>query len=112
MVRAIDENGDWTMGRLNESPAIAQNIKTAILSLYNDWFYELDYGVRWFDFLVKNPNFAALERDIKTQILNVSGVVSLDEFSLNLDERTAKIELRYTDIYNKKQDLSVEYENN
>nr|DAR65334.1 MAG TPA: hypothetical protein [Caudoviricetes sp.] len=55
-VRAIDSEGDWLLGHKKDSAAIAQHVKTQILSLYNDWFLDFENGVKWFNYLAKNPN--------------------------------------------------------
>ena len=110
-VRELDKNHDWTLGHLNASEAIAQNVKTAVLSLRNDWFLDLEYGVKCFDYLAKNPNLQAMESDIKNMVLNVEGVASLNKFSINLNGRVAKIEISYTDIYGQNSEVSVNANN-
>ena len=63
-VRAIDSEGDWLLGHKAYSAAIAQNVKTQILSLYNDWFLDFENGVRWFNYLSKNPNTDKMRDEI------------------------------------------------
>ncbi|WP_169753526.1 hypothetical protein [Campylobacter mucosalis] len=99
-VRAIDKDHDWLIGHETQSKAIAQNVRTAILCLFNDWFLEPDSGIKWSEYLTKNPNLTALNSDIKNAVLNVQGVVSIDSYNLVLNtERKATISLSYTDIY-------------
>lgn len=106
-VRAIDGNGDWQLGHKKGSDAIAQNVKTQILSLYNDWFLDFENGVKWFDYLAKNPNSDKMRDEIKRQILSVEGVSSLEILNINLNERKAAIEVRYRDIYDKSQRVYI-----
>ena len=106
-VRAIDDNGDWLLRHKKGSEAIAQNVKTQILSLYNDWFLDFKNGVKWFDYLAKNPNSDKLRDEIKRQILSVEGVSSLDILNINLNERKVVIEVRYRDIYDESQRLYI-----
>ena len=106
-VRAIDDNGDWQLGHKKGSDAIAQNVKTQILSLYNDWFLDFENGVKWFDYLAKNPNSDKMRDEIKRQILSVGGVSSLEILNINLNERKAAIEVRYHDIYDESQRLYI-----
>ena len=106
-VRAIDDNGDWQLRHKKGSEAIAQNVKTQILSLYNDWFLDFKNGVKWFDYLAKNPNSDKMRDEIKRQILSVEGVSSLEILNINLNERKAAIEVRYRDIYDESQRLYI-----
>lgn len=106
-VRAIDSEGDWLLGHKADSAAIAQNVKTQILSLYNDWFLDFENGVRWFNYLSKSPNTDKMRDEIKRQILSVEGVSSLEILNINLNERKATIEVQYRDIYDESQRLYI-----
>lgn len=106
-VRAIDSEGDWLLEHKADSAAIAQNVKTQILSLYNDWFLDFENGVRWFNYLSKNPNTDKMRDEIKKQILSVEGVSSLEILNINLNERKATIEVQYRDIYDESQRLYI-----
>lgn len=106
-VRAIDSEGDWLLGHKADSAAISQNVKTQILSLYNDWFLDFENGVRWFNYLSKNPNTDKMRDEIKRQILSVEGVSSLEILNINLNERKATIEVQYRDIYDENQRLLI-----
>ena len=106
-VRAIDNEGDWLLGHKADSAAIAQNVKTQILSLYNDWFLDFENGVRWFNYLSKNPNTDKMRDEIKRQILSVEGVSSLEILHINANERKATIEVQYRDIYDESQRLYI-----
>ena len=106
-VRAIDSEGDWLLGHKADSAAIAQHVKTQILSLYNDWFLDFENGVKWFNYLAKNPNTDKMRDEVKRQILSVEGVSSLEILNINLNERKAAIEVQYRDIYDKNQRLLI-----
>lgn len=106
-VRAIDSEGDWLLGHKADSVAIAQNVKTQILSLYNDWFLDFENGVRWFNYLSKNPNTDKMRDEIKRQILSVEGVSSLGILNISTNERRATIEVQYRDIYDESQRLYI-----
>lgn len=110
-VRALDENHDWTLGYKTESKAIAQNVKTEILSLYNDWFLDFENGIRWFNYLKKNPNILSLKRELKRQVLEVDGVKSLEKLDLVMDERKAIVSIEYIDIYDERQRVSANASN-
>ena len=106
-VRAIDSEGDWLLGHKADSAAIAQNVKTQILSRYNDWFLDFENGVRWFNYLSKNPDTDKMRDEIKRQILSVEGVSSLEILNISTNERKATIEVQYRDIYDESQRLYI-----
>ena len=107
IVRRLDKNHDWSFGSslasyAKESEAIAQCVKTALLSFEQDWFLDEEHGIAWFNYFVKNPNVSAMEAEVKRAVLEVEGVPTLNELSLQLDtiSRELIITVRYTDIYN------------
>lgn len=110
-VRALDENHDWTLGHKTKSNAIAQNVKTEILSLYNDWFLDYENGIRWFNYLKKNPNIPSLKKELKRQVLKVDGVKSLEKLDLVMDERKAIVSIEYIDIYEQRQKANINASN-
>ncbi|MDF7667457.1 hypothetical protein PT273_06320 [Orbaceae bacterium ESL0727] len=118
-VRELDNNHDWTFGHglanyLTDSAAIAQCVKTKLLALKRDWFLNRDEGIAWFDYLTKNPNTKQLETDVKTEIFNVDGVVSIDKFDILLDTDTREflIQITYTDKYNKSNEAAFNVTDN
>ena len=107
-VRSIDSNNDWIFGAglrsyVRDSPAIAQNVRTALQSLAGDWFLDDGHGVRWFRYLRKNPDVRAMETELKTKVLNIDGVVRLTDFGIDLDvdTRACTISVSYTDVFGK-----------
>lgn len=118
IVRQLDKNHDWTFGNglanyLDSSDAIAQCIKTKLLSLKRDWFLNRDDGIAWFDYLTKNPNTRQLEIDVRTEIFKIEGVMSIDEFDilLDTDSREFLIQITYTDKFNKTNEVSFNVAN-
>lgn len=117
-VRELDQNHDWTFGRgksnyLEKSEAIAQSVKTKLLSLKNDWFLNRDDGIAWFDYLEKNLNTQALEVDCKRAILSVDGVEEITFFDIKLNRETREllIQVEYNDKYNKERGINFNVEN-
>ena len=105
-VRKVDKNHDWTFGQglnnyANKSDAIYLSVKMILLSVRNDWFLDLEHGINWFEYWNKNPDMLAMEMDIKTNVLNVEGVVRIDSYEVSIDPDTREsiITLSYTDIY-------------
>ncbi|WP_308568054.1 hypothetical protein [uncultured Providencia sp.] len=118
-VRRLDDNHDWTFGNgradyATMSEAISQSVLTKLLSLRHDWFLDLEHGLRWLDYLKKNPNLIAMESAIKSQILNVDGVVRITAFDiqLNPDPRKFTISATYIDIYGNKNEVNTDAPNN
>lgn len=113
--RRLDENHDWTFGKgranyAQERESIRQCVITRLLSLYGDWFQDPYTGVRWFDYLTKNPNLRSFETELKGVVLNTEGVTELVEFalSLNSDNRKLTVLLTYIDIYDSTQRVIVD----
>lgn len=118
-VRELDKNHDWSFGLslanyLDKSQAIAQCVKTKLLSLKNDWFLNRNDGIEWFDYLTKNPNTRQLEIDVKTEVFKVDGVISIDSFDILLDTDTREflIQISYTDKYNNSNEASFNVTDN
>lgn len=117
--RRLDRSHDWTFGNslanyATKSEAIAQCIKTALLSFRVNWFLDEEHGVNWWAYFVKNPNVPVMESDIKRHVLEVEGVSKLHELGLSLDTVTRKmiITVRYTDIYNTQNTVVQDVTNN
>lgn len=118
-MRRLDENHDWTFGSgrsdyATESEAISQSVKTRLLSLHSDWFLNRDHGVKWFDYLKKNPNLVNIESELKKTVLNTDGVTEITGFSIALDPDTRKITVSvdYIDIYGNSMGVSTDAPNN
>ena len=111
-VRGLDQQHDWTFGAgrsnyLGRSEAIAQCVKTALLSLYGNWFLDLTHGVRWPLYLRKNPDLRAMEQELKRVILSVDGVIKIIEFDVSLDPNTRKcvVSVTYLDQFNEQESV-------
>lgn len=118
-VRRLDDNHDWTFGSgradyATQSEAIKQSVLTRLLSLRNDWFLNPEHGVRWFDYLRKNPNMIAMESEVKSTVLNTQGVEKITEFdiTLNADTRAMTITVTYIDIYVHENEVNTNAPNN
>ncbi|OWO79302.1 hypothetical protein B5C26_21230 [Photorhabdus luminescens] len=118
-VRRLDNNHDWTFGNsrsdyATKSEAIAQSVQTRLLSLRNDWFLNPDHGVGWFNYLRKNPNLMTMESELKSTVLNTSGVHEITHFDIkiNVDSRKSTIEVTYIDIYGNKKEVNTDVPNN
>src|SRR3954470_19732138 len=100
IVRSLDANGDWTFGKgknnyLSANAAIVQIISTRLNSYLGDCFFALDAGLDWFN-LLGSKNQLALELAVRAIILNTPEVVAIVDVSINLDNNTRRISMRYT----------------
>lgn len=102
------KNGDWQFGRsranyITRSDAIAQNVVTRIKSFQNDWFLDLDAEIDWVTLLGSKNTKDQIQSEIERVTLSTPGVLRIDKLEIieNRKDRTAQINLDYTDIYNK-----------
>ena len=105
ITRSIDASGDWNFGNgkqdyLQDQNAVGQNIKTRLLSFYNDCFFAPTDGIDWFTFL-GSKSVSGLKNTIAKTILNTVGVYSLNELEVSLSE-TRELNVKYsvTTIWN------------
>ena len=113
-VRRLDKNHDWTFGAglVNyalDSEAISQRVKTALLSLFADWFMDMEHGIKWFNHLLKNPDLQTMETELKTSILHVNGIVRLTNFgiSMDVDTRNCTVTVSYIDMFDEENEVSI-----
>ena len=118
-VRRLDENHDFTFGNglanyALTSEAIKQCVVTILLSFRYNWHLDEDHGINWWAYYVKNPNVSVMEDDIKRHILEVEGVSTLQDLSLQLNTITRQmiITVRYTDIFNETNTVIASVGNN
>lgn len=104
-VRRLDQHHDWTFGQsfsnyAVKSEAIAQNVKTRLLSFERDWFLNLDHGLPWLAQMGKSVDLNRFEMLIKKQVLETDGVVKITSYQANVDEqRKLTVEIGYEDVY-------------
>lgn len=98
--RALGTDNDWTFGKGKESylfnqAAVAQNIRTRLLSFLNDCFFDMNAGVDWFLYFGtpgKNQEIILKSRAV---ILQSYGVVSVNSIDLNVNRVTRASVLTY-----------------
>jgi hypothetical protein len=95
---------DWTFGRgradyVKDQAAIAQNIKTRLLSFKNDWFLDIDANIDWMNLLGQRGTEKIIENEVARVILTTSGVVRINSLSLQNKERRVIIEANITTIF-------------
>lgn len=102
IVRRIDKNHDMNFGHgiadmAIDAEAVAQNVKTRLYLLQEEWFLDVEAGVPWLqDIMVKPANLALAESIIKQTILDTQDVSEMVSFDMTLDRNTRKISISAT----------------
>jgi hypothetical protein len=100
IVRALDENNDWTFGKgrnnyYRDQDAIAQNIKTRLQEFLGNCFFNLPAGIDWWN-LLGSKNQLGLELAVRTTILNTAFVSAIVKLEVALNPVTRLITMTYT----------------
>lgn len=98
-VRALDEDGDWTFGKgrqsyLRNRAALAQVLKTRLLSFLGDAFFALADGLDWFT-LLGGKDRLEIELSLSARILNTEGVTGIRLISFVPNPRTRGLSIQY-----------------
>jgi len=106
--RLLDSTGDWVYGSgigsfASSNAAIALNIRTRILSWYQNCFFDLGAGIDWVSRLDTGQE-ANLLNDLQAIISMSDGVVAINSIDSSLDRRTRHLLVDY--------DISTIYSNN
>lgn len=101
IIRAIDNNNDWTFGKGKSSYksnqlALIQNLKTKLQEWKGDCFFDIDAGVDWKNRLAKRSQVAPLREEIRTVILKVDGVTEVVNLDLNFNSTSRNLTLNYS----------------
>lgn len=97
--REIDSDNDWNFGAGKQSyatdeNAVELNIKTRILSWLEDCFFALQEGVDWKNRLDTGQQ-DALVGEIRTLLLQSSGVVSINSVEAQFDPESRLFLIQY-----------------
>ncbi len=88
---ALDDAGDWNISGgdltlVSDGPAILQALIIALEFFKGEWFLDEEAGLPYFqDVLVKNPDPNVLQSVFRTAILDVPGVLAINELTLLFD---------------------------
>lgn len=112
--RRLTAEHDWTFGRSRadyalRSEAVAQNLKTRLLSFANDWFLDLDANIDWIALLSARNTAQLIKQNVERVTLTTDGIATINrlEIAENRQAREALIELDVTDIFNEQFLLEV-----
>jgi hypothetical protein len=104
IIRALDSNGDITFGMgiqnyLTGQAAVAENIKTRILSFLNNCVWDMQSGIDWFTYLKQPANSAQIELAVKAVILQSYGVISVNSMSISMNGRNLSLSYNINTIF-------------
>lgn len=90
------------IARVSNSEAIAQTVKTRLLTVQEEWFLDLNAGLPWFTkMLGATPDLYKIRGYVAREIINTNGVEDLKTVELlyNKKDRKLDIEFTYVDIF-------------
>ena len=82
------QNGDFIL--INGIDEVKQHIIVALNTMYTDWILDPTRGI---DYAYGLRNTEFLEHDVKSQISQVKGVQSIDDFNLTFDRKTQTVNI-------------------
>lgn len=98
----IDSNNDIAIENnrfllLDGPDAIGQNQKTNLKMYFGEWFLNTEEGVPWFQTILgKGSNPVVVDAVLKNAIASTPGTISIDDFTLDLDDATRELSLEYS----------------
>ena len=100
IIRALDSNGDWTIGKGTQNyatgqQAIEENIKTRLLSWVGDCFFAINDFVDW-NARLDVGQMENLQDEVMRVILQSYGVVAVKMVSVVFNAATRAITITYT----------------
>lgn len=95
--RNVDKNGDWVFGKgrnsyLVNTAALMMNIKTRLLSFYNDCFFDTEAGIDWWT-LLGGKDKKRMLASIQRIVLRSSNVKRIVDMQYTLTSRKFSIKL-------------------
>ena len=102
-VRAITSEREWTFGKGKQNykidnEAIAQNVKTRVLSFLGDCFFDTKAGIDWWNLLGVGRRDELL-RSIQLTILGTDGVVGINSVDYYTQDRKLVITYDIKTVY-------------
>ena len=77
--------------------SIEQGILIRLRWWFGEWRFGPDYGVKYFErVFVKNPNKTLIASDLQKQIMDVDGVLRVENIDIDMDYKTRSALIRYT----------------
>lgn len=86
------EEGDFLM-----KESVAQQIRIKVLWFAGEWRWDPDLGLPYReDLLIKNPNIASFENELRKAIFDVTEVVKVEDLSVVFDRKNRNALIKYT----------------
>ncbi len=83
--------------RARGTPALLQRVRVAVLLWLGEWFLDVSAGTDWRQvFEAKPPDPERAQGLLRTRILSVAGVRSVDSVSVSFDSAERRLSLSYT----------------
>ena len=88
-------------GDVELTQSVIQAIAVRLRWFLGEWRINTNYGIPYYDeILVKNPSMALLDDRIRTEILSVDGVESIESLDISIDKKTRKCSISFAVIVN------------
>lgn len=100
--RALDSNNDLiiengSLKLVRDAAEAIQHVRTRLLFYLEEWFLDTSAGTPWLqEVMVKPVNLANVESIIKTRIIQTPGVLTLQEFSMEYDTSSRRLNVQFT----------------
>jgi hypothetical protein len=86
MIRTVSA-GDILSGVfLTQSQEVAQDIKSRLQLIRNEYYRDLNQGIEWFVDLSKPMDLVKIEGDIKGVVVDTANVISIVEYQTSFDD--------------------------
>jgi hypothetical protein len=101
IIRALDENSDFSFGKGKQSyafgqNAIAQNIQTRLISFFKDCWFDTEAGIDWYRLHGSLNTKQEIELRVRAMILQSYGVVKVNSISVVYSGTTRNSLLQYS----------------
>lgn len=100
-IRRIDPStNSWSFGAGKQSyfdegiAALSQNIKTRLLCVLRDSFWDIEFGVDWWN-LLGGKNKAAIITQTREVLAESYGVTRINKVDVSVDADTRKLKIYY-----------------
>lgn len=89
------ENDQWVKN--TDTDNVAQNVRTRFLLFAEEWIYDLNEGVPYFEEIFgATPNYTRISTILRAVIMDTDGVDKIVTFELNMDHDTRKLVVTFT----------------
>jgi hypothetical protein len=104
-LRKLDENGDMVFGHgssdfyFNTPQGVAQSIETRLKLIKGEWFLDITQGTDWGGQILGRTTEAQYDGEIQRVILETNGVLDIESYASNLQDRQLSVTVTVNTIY-------------